>query len=92
MSYSYAQDLLTTCPVCQRRKPSRWLLCKGCAGEYGLDPKCWSEWLRFLVSDIRREAYQECVSDLMEVSLDGLYEAGVEVAVDIHGNPIQGAT
>ena len=44
---------------CGKAIPVNWRLCKEHAAEYGTDPEQWDDWLKFLMTDIKREYDQD---------------------------------
>ena len=59
---------LMQCPACLERKGRNFAICSNCFDEYGSDREAWPEWLRFLVNDNKRIAYQDTVLQECEIS------------------------
>lgn len=59
--------------ICGKVITSRFDLCSRCIDEYGTNRSEWPDWLKFLISDMKREAYQEKQIDKHEITFTDLW-------------------
>ena len=70
------------CPVCTKRKPRRWSLCKECLSIYGTTAEGWPDYIKLMVNDARRWDYDERQRREYELPIDDF-----EIFEESNGDP-----